>query len=306
MGRVEIRFDPALIEEAVFLVLGRVASAFHREREALYELGERHQAAAFQQLARRYFEALGLCELFTGRLGEFPRLSERVELIVVRRVWLRGDEQVELYVGQSREAPFALEASTTLFIGLQASRCLDRDALVAWLRHELMHVSDMFDPAFAYEPRPALGGECELEDDLIRERFRLLWNLFAEGRARRKGWPTVVSGAIRLRQFERAFASWDAGRRETVWRDLRGREQYTQRELLDLARDERLTRTLGQGGVRCPLCHFPTRGGVREWDGARAAIAEAIRAEYSTWDPAQGACAQCVELYQARVQMAGR
>jgi hypothetical protein len=300
MATPEIRFDPALIEEAVFLALGRGATAFHREREALYELGERQQAAAFQQLARRSFEAMGLSELFTGRFEEFPRLSEHVELILIRRVWSRNEERTELYVDHSCAAQRRLEASTTLFIGLQAGRCLDREALVAWLRHELMHASDMLDPAFAYEPHPALGGDCELEDDLIRERFCLVWDLFVEGRVRRKGWQTLVPEAIRRRQFERAFASWDAGRLKTVWQALRGCERSPQRELLELARDERLTRTLGQGGVRCPLCHFPTREGVREWDGERAAIAEAIRADYSTWDPAQGACAQCVEIYRSR------
>ena len=296
MGSVEIRFDPALIEEAVFLELrsreasgdGRLVEEFHAQRSRLYGAADACEAK-FRQLAERYFHELGLSALVTKRFEEFPLVAAQVQMATIQRVWSRKEERVELYM-----------RPTTLLLGLQAARYLNRDELVAFLRHELMHISDMLDPAFVYAPHPELGGECETEQDLIRERFRLLWNVWVAGRMRRNAWP--IPDAERSRRgLDRAFASWEPTRREAVCQDLGSRNGCTQRELLELAKDERLTRMLGAGGVRCPLCHFPTRDGVRAWDGAWAPIAQAIHDDYPEWTPTQGACVQCAELYRARL-----
>ena len=301
---VEIRFDPAFVEEAVFLELNRLTvsgscqtvSSFLREREAVYELPDAQQRdAVFQRLAHRTFEALGLAELFTARLSEFPQIPAHVELVVVRRVWNNREERVELYIGPSTppaallrkarhagvaqdSAPqalpvglhrpadkrLALVVSTTLFIGLQAVRCLDRGRLAAFLRHELMHVADMLDPAFAYDPHPAfvpppvfrpggpngppqadstggwIGGGCEPEHELIRERFRALWDLWVHVRCRHRGWPTILDDDARQRDVMRAFASLDAAAHRELLITVGGRDHWTQDELLTLARWQRV------------------------------------------------------------------
>lgn len=304
MGHVEIRFDPALVEEAVFLELRsraasgdrRMAEAFHAQRSSLYDAADEREAR-FRQLADRYFHELGCAELVTKRFEECPLVAALVQTARVQRVFCRTEERVELYAARGHAS---IEASTTLLLGLQAERYLNRDELVAFLRHELMHISDMLDPAFAYEPHPEFGGECETENDLIRERFRLLWNMWVAGRMRRNDWPLPEAEQSR-RGLDQAFASWEPKRREAALQDLGSRNRCTQRELLDLAKDERLTRMLGAGGVRCPLCHFPTRDGVRAWDGEWATVTQAIQADYPDWAPAQGACRQCAELYRARV-----
>ena len=308
---MQIRYDPAFVEEAVFLALRHraasgdraLAQTFHAEREASYETGGAADArdAAFQRLASRYFETLGFAAVFAQRWDELPLLVERVQSAVVRRVWSRKEERVELYASEAAGRPSIQGPAMTVLLNLQASRCLDPLQLVAFLRQELLHVSDMLDPAFVYDPHPALGGVCDAEDDATRERFALLWNLAVEGRMRWQRWQVSVEESARRRAFERAFASWDPARRQAVWQSFETRRQWTQRELLALAQDERLTRMLGEGGVRCPLCHFPTREGVRDWPGERTAIVEAIRADYPQWSPSQGACLQCVELYRSRI-----
>lgn len=296
---MEIRCDPALVEETVFLEMRRratagdrrLAEAFLSQRSRLYSAAGAAEAreAQFRQLAERYFHELGLSALVTTRFDEFPLMTAQVQMARVQRVWSRKEERVELYM-----------RPPTLLLGLQAARYLHREELVAFLRHELMHISDMLDPSFAYEPHPALGGECDTEQDLIRERFRLLWNVWVAGRMRRNAWPLPDAERNR-REFDRAFASWQPHRREAVCQDLGSRTRCTQRELLELAQDERLTRMLGAGGVRCPLCHFPTRDGVRTWDGEWALVAQAIHVDSPDWTPAHGACVQCAELYRARL-----
>lgn len=304
---VEIRWDPAFVEEAAFLVMQaregagdhRMAQAFHSERSALYETGNPREALeeGFQQLAMRTFRALGLVDLFIERLAEISLLASRVRAARVRRVLSRREECVELY---SRRLP-GDGSEPALLIGLQAARCLDQRTLTAFLRHELMHVSDMLDPAFGYDPGADLAGGCGVEDDLIRNRFRVLWDLFVEGRIRRRGWEPVVKAPARRREFERLFVLWSPLERDRVFQAVGDGNPRSQKELLVLARDERLSRTLGKGGVLCPLCRFPTWEGVRDWSGEGAGVSEAIRADCAGWDPAQGACRQCFEMYRSRI-----
>lgn len=248
---VELRLDPAFVEEAVFLELKRLASsgetelssAFHAERTALYEVQEEHEReAAFHRLMNRYFQSLGLSELFNMRWEEFPKLSEHIDIAVLRRVFSRKEERVEFYRGRASDGLSSFEVSTSLLIGLQAARCLDRKTLIAFLRHELMHVADMIDPAFSYDPHAVLGGENKAEDELIRERFRLLWDLWVHRRMKQFGWQTVVDDTARRREFERAFSAFDPARREEIFRVVDRQDRWTHQELLRFMQDERLTR----------------------------------------------------------------
>lgn len=240
---MNIQFDPAFVEEAVFLELKRAASlgqgqmqrTFRQEWTALYEENSspEEREAAFQRLSGRYFKALGLSELFAQRFEEFPELATVIEVALVRGVFSRKEERVEFYVSRAGDGEPGLPAPATprqagirvptvLFIGLQAARCLDRDPLAAFLRHELMHVCDMINPAFKYDPHADLGGACRAEEDLIRERFRLLWNMWVHGRCKRKGWQTLKEDLIRLQDQE-------------IFQIVGGRDRWTQQELLALA-----------------------------------------------------------------------
>lgn len=192
MVPVELRIDPSLAEEVVFRSArspdaGDVAAAYDAQRTALYSAPMTSDArnAAFEQLALRAFEGLGFADVFRQRLGEFPQLDATADLVLVQRAWTRKEERVELFV---RERPAPL---TSILIAVQAQRVLERARLIEFLRRELLHVADMCDPAFAYSPTPELGGSSPTENDVIRDRFRLLWDAFVEARMRRWGWlPT--------------------------------------------------------------------------------------------------------------------
>lgn len=257
MLKVEIRFDPGFVEEAVFLELKRLAASgeegmqrrFREEWASLYEGGSsvEESEAAFQRLSGRYFKALGLSELFAQRFEELQGLSASAEVAFVRRVFSRKEERVEFYASRAGDGRLGIEIPTVLFIGLQVARCLHREALVAFLRHELMHVCDMIDPAFKYDPRADLGGVCEAEEDLLRERFRLLWDVWVHGRFKRKGWQTLEEDSVRRQEWERVFAFVDPVRRLEAFRIVGGRDRWTQQELLALARQGRLTEAIGSG-----------------------------------------------------------
>jgi hypothetical protein len=311
---MEIRFDPAFVEEAVFLELkarqaagdATTAKAFRAEWDTVYEAAPTQQDrdAGFERIVRRYFRGLGLAELIESRVAEFPSLGRQVPVAVVRRVWSRKEERVELYVaGVAAGAAIGDLPSKSVLLALMPQRCVERDQTAAYLRSELMHIADMLDPAFGYEPHPLLGGDSQTEDDLIRERFQVLWNIAVDARMRARGWEGPVSPKRRLGDFERAFGSWQPERRREVFESLQGSGLLTQRRLLDLSQDAGLMRSLGEGGVRCPLCRFPSREGIRDWQGEWAAAGELIQAEYPSWRQDQGACLQCAELFASRIRM---
>ena len=224
MAPADLRIDPALAEEVVFRAArmpdaGAVAATYEARRAALYHapLTPEARNAAFEQLALRAFEEMGFTDTFRRRLDECPLLAGTVDLVMVQRAWTRKDERVELFV---RERPAPL---TSVLIAIQAQRVLERARLIEFLRRELLHVADMCDPAFAYSPTPELGGSCQTDNDLIRDRFRLLWDAFVEARMRRWGWvaPDDQRRDVAL---------------QTPWADVMQQETWTQSALLALAR----------------------------------------------------------------------
>ncbi len=186
MACLNIQFDPFFVEEAVFLYAKAdvrekeaLIRDFHREREELYNrnstVEERNQF--FKNFYENYFEKTGLKERFEKNILEFPLLLRSDVLIFVKRVWTKKDEEVEL---------FNQDGQKTIYVGLQVIRVLDQTFLETFLRRELMHISDILDPAFEYNPQASLGGKNELEDNLIRDRFRVLWDMDIHERLSKK------------------------------------------------------------------------------------------------------------------------
>jgi hypothetical protein len=55
------------------------------------------------------------------------------------------------------------------------------------LRHELMHVADMLDPAFGYERSLPTSDDGPSADNIVRDRYRVLWDVTIDGRLARAG-----------------------------------------------------------------------------------------------------------------------
>ncbi len=290
-----LRFDPTFLEEAVFLSVKDanepgVRALFHAQRNKIYEDLQR-QESRFGSLYAEWFEKLGIQVFFERIIGEFPSLAQADRQHFIKRVWTTKEEGADLY----REG-----VCTMVLMRLQPGRLLQRSYLEAFLRHEWMHVNDMLSPAFDYSPHAPLGGQNSVEDDLIRERFRILWNLTIDARMTRRGFDLPVPMHARRKEWEKAFSPWDADRRESMFQEMQSDRLRTQAELIAIARDKRLTMTLGEGGLRCPLCQFPSHETVREWTGEGVDVASVIAREMPGWTPAMGACRQCFDLYACK------
>ncbi len=206
---------------------------FYKERDWTYEEpgNEEEREEKFRSLYHRWFRQIGLKAFFERLITEFPDLIHREIPIFVRRAWERKGEGAELY----REGH-----QNKILIRLQVIRLEDRESLAGFLRQELMHLSDILDPAFEYDPAVVLGGENAAEDDLIRQRFALLWNLYVEGRMARRGWKVSVPLEVREREFEKAFPNWGPGEKARVFREVCQKGTWTQQDLIRLARAEKI------------------------------------------------------------------
>jgi hypothetical protein len=277
---VRVSYDPQLVEETVH----RLASedperwrVYRRRIDPLYERADRDAAlaAAMLDLFRRWGPARW-CE-------EALALIEGVDGALVARPRRPGDEGADLLVGAHR----------TVLVRLDGERLLEPQALRVFLRHELRHVADMLDPSFGYRPDLGAPGRTRAEKELVRSRYRVLWNLAIDAVE-----ASPVPPAARRRETERAFAALDAEQRARLMARFGDPALRTHARLVAAARDP--WAFLGEPrrpgcapGQPCPLCGFPT------YDWSDDPPGDAIRADFAAWEPAHGACRQCCDLYRA-------
>ncbi len=183
-------------------------------------------------------------------------------------------------------------------------RTLDSADLAAFLRHELMHVVDMLDPAFCYAPDISLGGINEMEDHLIRERFRILWDIYIDSRLKKKGFSVLVSEEQLFKEFQEAFCFLGKEKQQSIFLKITHSDRLTQSDLIELAHNDNLEKSFNQGGRLCPLCNFPSYAHITDWRNEANLVAEEIKKEYPHWEVSLGICSQCFEMYRSRIKIA--
>jgi hypothetical protein len=297
---MKLLFDEDLVEAVVFLCAsGRRRGApamqirrFHSERDKLYSIFDPDERnAAFFDLHLEWFHEWQVEELLRRIAGEFPLLDSLTGL-AFRKARGRNEEGAELFVnaGQQRNG----------IVGIRAERFEADEPLRSFLNHELMHLCDMVDPGFGYSPELGLTGAARANERLVRERYRLLWDVTIDGRLHRGGLTTEAGREPRWAEFDRAFAFWPEDKRRSTFDNLWLAAAPLHPALLSLASDPRDLRAAHEPlpGAPCPLCGFPTF----EWVDASALslqIIEAMGAEFPHWVAADGACKRCAEVYKA-------
>ena len=78
-------------------------------------------------------------------------------------------------------------------------------ALLTFLRHELLHLADMLDPAFGYQPVLPPAAVESVPAHVLRERYRVLWNTSVDGRLTRLGLAPPTCRAHRFQEFTQTF-----------------------------------------------------------------------------------------------------
>ena len=296
---MHIEYEPGLVEKAVRLAVRgdrTLEAALHREADPLYRLEDAEaRDRAFEGLFREWFCKLNLDTTLSDLLTERPLIESRCTCGIVREAGRRSDEGVELFVRSPGDGP----AVRTLLVQLRPEGLVSPDRVAALLRRELLHVSDMLDDAFGYraENLTSLGQR----EQLVRDRYRVLWDLYVESRLDHE--DRGDEGMVRrLRaMFERVFTRQGVPPHPSSFDTAWAIRHATHGDLLHLARhpevlsgpesDERCRST------GCPLCGCPTFDWFDFSTDAGRRQAESIGQQRPDWNPSGGACRQCVEVY---------
>jgi hypothetical protein len=299
-----ITYAPDLVEEAVLLAertLHRTdARAFRRERDRLYDVADAdRREAEFRAFHMRWFVRLGLHRLIEESVVPRAEILRRVAMCRVSRALARRDECADL-IDPSPAIAGRGDARPTLALRVRPSALLDRAWLATFLEHELMHVADMLDPAFGYDRRLPPSDDGPSRDTILRDRYRVLWDVTIDGRLARRGRGGAGAREMRRQEFARTFAMLgDEGPR--LFDDWFDRIEPTHASLVAFARAPNGVGSISSADSgRCPLCHFPVVAFDPSPGRPSPATQAIIRADYPAWRREQGLCAQCLDLYEAR------
>lgn len=286
---MQLTYDTDLVEGAVFLEArrlesngqGALAARYDRARTRLYSIIDpdlRHQA--FYAIHLEWFRNFGLEDHIRRVLSEFPMILRQATVLLLRKAVSKKDEGAELFVrSDARNVAVALRGERFLEPGLDQ-----------FLRHELCHIADMLDPAFGYEPNLSLPDAPPTELNLLRDRYRVLWDITIDGRLHHHdAWD------LRRAEFNKTFSHLSERRRDELFNRLWTESRPTHAELVAFAKAVRIQARNVPGAI-CPLCRFPTF----EWAGDKtlgAAVVAGIQVHFPGWAREHGCCARCAELY---------
>lgn len=299
---MEFEYEPALVEQAAFLAARRdpaLECDLHLAVDPLYAIPDPElRQRAFEEAYSSLFTRMGLAAVLPRLVDEFPRLTQAVGTCVVREA-PRGKAQSAELLGK----PVENSVAYTLMIQLCPASLLDVVSLTPLMRRELLHASDIVDPDFGFVEEPLPG--IPAQQTLIRERYRVLWDVYVEGRLVRAG-RLDGNGVPKLRtHFLHAFSVRGGQASPADFDRIVSAGRLSHRQLRDWAVSPRSVLAApapaspaddGQVRALCPLCGFPTF----DWYPFPApGVVGVILQQRPDWNPQAGACRQCVETYLA-------
>jgi hypothetical protein len=298
-SRPAIEIDLRLVEETLLLAVERAAPEerrrFRQERDALYEIADpEDRESAFAAFNRRWLERLDLLATLERRTTGTALLRAETSGCMVLGATRARDEHADL---RDPIAAGGRESKPVLFVRLRPETLLDQPRLEALLDRELLHVADILDPAFGFEREPPFAGQSAALQGLLRERYRAAWDITVDGRLAARG--RLSPGALerRRRDFRAVFGAQGDGD-DGLFERLFNGARPSHRDLVDLALARRAG--ISEGSGVCALCRLPTHRLHPGPSALAAATLVAIRGDFPQWDPADGLCVQCADLYEAR------
>ena len=304
-----IHYDPKLVEEAVFHAQrdSYVATDIDDGRRRIYGVSDpEERERLFQQLYREWFARLRLGEIIETTVHEHALISALVDDCYVVSATLVKQEGAELFVAP--DAAAEKKQRHTLRILIRPESLLEPESAIPFLRHELYHIADMLDPAFAYEPALPRTSGGPTYDTLITNRYRVLWDVTISGRMMHRGWLPQTIRDRQLKEFHQAFPMLEEASEKCFARFFDG-DHPRHAEMAAFALDPRAASGLlserNAAGTHCPLCRFPSHSFEREPEKLDVDVLAAITRDFPGWTPALGLCLQCADLYRAsRLSMA--
>lgn len=310
-----IEYDQALIEQATFLAARRdqrLERELHEAIDPLYEISdEETRRRAFEPAFARFFSKLGLDRIVIDLIAERPLISQHVGRCVVREAPRAKVESAELFVRRAGTGSSA--SGRTLVIQACPQSLVDSERFALRMRRELLHVADMLDEHFGYTPDTVAPGAPGARQSLLRDRYRILWDIYVEGRLSREGLGDKSMATNVRRSLHHVFATYDPQAVHAVFDKLFDTPTLTHDDLLAWARSPEslfpaCVASAGAAaqakispGQPCPLCGFPTHDWFDFGPDTDGTVINAIQRNHAGWSSHDGACRQCAEMCAAAV-----
>lgn len=301
-----IEYHPQLIEEAVLRAIERHPKErqFRIERERVYESQEDEaREEAFQELHQRWFECLTLNSPLQEVFSYWPILRQATYKCLLMKARSRKEAGVELYVAP-KVTGVPERKRRTIVIQLTAELFCYSQQLLNFLRHELLHIVDMLDPKFGYDPNFPKSQINPAYDRLLQERYRILWDITIDGRLCRNGWLPESTKAAHWDIFKNTYLG-PVKDLEIVFAFFFNNEMHTHQELLSFAQSPESwfvnAHSASTSNGRCSLCHFPSFQLIIASTHLSTIVINEIQRDRPNWNPTQPICRQCADLYEARL-----
>lgn len=300
-----IEFQPQLIEEAVarLMVNHAEASLFWQEREQLYENtdGETREAA-FRNFYESWFNRLGLIAPLQQIFELWPILITATSRCLLIKARAKKNLGAELYI-TADEPGLNERERRTIVVQLTPELLAQPQPFLEFLRHEFLHLVDMLDAHFGYEPNFPKADAGPAYDHFLQGRYGVLWDVTIDGRLYQRGWLPPSVREKHFASFKRTFHGSEENLSQTFARFFE-QNSPTHRELVEFAQHpekwlSEMTAAMSAKG-RCATCHFPTFQLIDPSVLGAELIAK-IREHYPDWNISQFICQQCADLYEARI-----
>ncbi len=312
---LEIIYDHQLVDDIVHKgLLKQEASGdlalyneYHEKRDAIYEMEQESRPRKFRELDSDFFKRLG-CDVYIKEIfDEFLDIQEKIESVHVRRATTKQNEGSNV-VDEGRKVIIRLYPE--LFI--EGSNEIRRV-----IRHELVHVSDMMDKNFDYDVNEEFS-PSPMEERIMRDRYRLFWDISVDGRLTNKGLETTATREERKREFDSFFSKIPEGSRELIFSKMWDAEEpMAHGMMVELSKDINKVLALAAGsrsaeeliedtkklgplpGTTCTLCGFPSFDWVEE-AAEDEDIVKILKEDFPDWEPQDGVCSRCAEYYKIK------
>lgn len=328
--RYKIEYDPKLTEEIVSQELKRLEiegemrapDEFRRMCDPIYDkypLSDRDDVDfedAFRGIYRRFFKTLGYEDIVLSALAEYPVIDEHVGEILVKVCYAEEKEEANLLKTKIEDPDRG--PLSTVSISLTSARFLEKEELKTFLRHELMHVADMLDPEFCYEITKL--GINPSEECIIKNHYSLIWDIYIDQRLSKSERLSPEAKDKRRTEFDSMYRSLPEEERISIFEGLWLKEKLTNPQILDCAKDpaklldyraslspeqiekekQEKKKKIHLPGMICPLCKFPTHH-WKEEESLLKEVIEQVKKDAPHWDPQDGLCERCDEVYRAIV-----
>lgn len=305
MTNYRIDYQPQLVEEAVLLAMRGHDDEhlFRYERNQIYErFPPDERETAFQGLHRSWFDILKMNQPLSECFEHWPLLREATQRCLVMKARSPKETGAELYRACESFA-HGERPQQTILLQLTPVLLTQPEALLAFLRHELLHVVDMLDPHFEYAPQLPRSDAGPAHDHLLQNRYAVLWDVTIDGRLHQRGWLPSAARAKRFADFKRVFQ----GSEEGLARCFAGffeHNSHTHRELVAFAQHPEKwlqpSAATSSAPSRCALCRFPTFQ-LLAAEKLRMEVRREIQKQSPAWHETEPICRQCADLYEARL-----